>query len=75
MKRTIKVARPSSGSGTIVTVTLVRNGVTVTYALRTMTTAVGASVKAATSTAKDMLSQAEAEIEREAAEDGSVYEG
>lgn len=65
MKRTIKIARPASGAGTVVTVTLVENGVTVSFALKTFTSGIAASIRSATQSAEDMLRAAQEEIERE----------
>lgn len=65
MKRTISISRPASGSGTVVTVTLVENGITVKYALRSFTTGIGSSIRAATNTAKDLLRQAQEEVDGE----------
>lgn len=62
MKRTIAISRPASGSGTVATITLVEDGVTVKYALRTFTTSIGAAIRTATRSAEDMLAQAKYEI-------------
>lgn len=62
MKRTIKVSRPANGSGTTVTVTLLEDGVTVSYALKSAATSVAASIRAADKQAREMLAQARVEI-------------
>lgn len=64
MKRTIKISRPASGAGTVVTVTLLEDGVTATYAYRSASTKIGESIKFADAGARDMLRQAREHIDQ-----------
>lgn len=63
MIRTIKINRPSSGSGTVVTVTLKQNGITVSFAYRTVGTSIRAGIRVATENCQSMLTQALEETE------------
>lgn len=71
MKKTIKISRSASGNGTTVTVTILEDGVTASYSLKTTATAIGASVRAATNSALDMLRQTREEIDRAATEEAA----
>lgn len=63
MERKIKISRPASGSGTVVTVTLSENGVTVSYAYRSVGTNVSDALKVCDEMALTMLMQARAFVD------------
>lgn len=65
MKKTIKVSRPSNGQHTVVTVTILEDGITVAYAYRSSATKIGDSIRFCTERCVDMLAQARAEIDRD----------
>lgn len=62
MKKTIKVSRSASGTGTVVTVTLVEDGVTASYGYKSSAMRIGDSVTIATKGALDQLQQVKAEL-------------
>lgn len=63
MIRTIKINRPASGSGTVVTVTLKQNGISVSFAYRTVGTSIRTGIRVATENCESMLTQALEEVE------------
>lgn len=65
MKRTIRISRPANGSGTVVTVTLVEDGITASYAYKSSATKIGESIAFADRSARDMLRQAREHIDNE----------
>lgn len=63
MKRTVKVTRPSSGTGTVVTVTLTENGVTATFQHKSSASSIKADVTYADKRAREMLADSMAAID------------
>lgn len=67
MKRTIKISRPASGTGTVVTVTLLEDGITASYSYKSSATKVAESVEFADKQARDLLRQAREAVDSEGA--------
>lgn len=67
MKKTIKISRPANGSGTTVTVTVLEDGITASYGLKSAATSIAESVEYATKGALDMLAQTRTAIDEAAA--------
>lgn len=63
MKRTVKISRPANGSGTIVTVTLVEDGITATYGYKSSATKIADSIEFCDRAARDMLKQARTAVD------------
>lgn len=64
MKKTIKISRSASGSGTIVTVTILEDGIQVSYAYKSSAMRIGESVDMATKACREMLAQAREAVDR-----------
>lgn len=58
MKKTISISRPANGSGTVVTVTVVEDGITSKFAYKASATTIASAIETATKHAEDMLRQA-----------------